>query len=141
LRGFRVCDLNITGTKCLILYFMSTDTRVLDISQQGLISLRAPIPEQEESVEVQQEEESSLESEEDEALPVTGITAATTSVTASIQFIQVSEIEPAPFEEGAEWVERPDTTGHTEPRDLHEEAAPVAEEVIFIYITFHLISV
>ena len=119
---------------------MHADTRLLDISQQALISPRAPTPEPEESVEVQQEEESSLESGAEEVPPVTGIPTATSSITASIQFIQVSEIEPAPFEEGAEWVERPDTTGHTEPRDLHEEAAPVAKGV-YLYTYFSLISV
>lgn len=122
------------------LFILPLDSRLLNITQQALNPPHAPTPEPEESVEVQQEEESSVEnSVVEEVPPVTGIPASTSSVTASIQFIQASELEPAPFEEGAEWVEKPDID-HVVSRDGHGEAAPVSEEVLmylyFIFIDF-----
>lgn len=52
------------------------------------------------------------EEEEREGEPaVTGVPNPSASMTGSLLFIQKSEIE-ASFEEGAEWVEKSDATGH-----------------------------
>jgi len=112
------------------------DARLLAMAHQPLSVPRVISPPPEEFMEDQPpvpsvngtEEE---EEEEEEGPPVTGVPNPSASMTGSLLFIQKSEIE-ASFEEGAEWVEKSDATGHEgEARNTNEEPEIAVAEVCF----------
>lgn len=91
------------------------------MTQDRLSPPRAPTP-VEESVEEEEEAEEAADPPASEPdVSVAGLPAVPT--TGSFHFMQASELEAAPFEDGAEWVERSDATEHVaEPQPLEQEA-------------------
>lgn len=93
------------------------DTRLLSIAQSFLNPPREPTPL---PVEPEPVEAEAAPVEE----PVAGIPGSL-NVSSSFHFMQASELEAPTFEDGAEWVEKPDE----EPNGVSEEQPQVAENV------------
>ncbi|KAF9526524.1 hypothetical protein CPB83DRAFT_857672 [Crepidotus variabilis] len=96
--------------------------RLLIITQQALSAPRAPTPLQDEPQETEVEP---IASSTLEAEPVISGVPATSS--GGLKFMQDSEIDSTPFEEGAEWIEKADAIENEEEPDnghVPEPAAP-----------------
>lgn len=91
-------------------FFFFSDSHLLEATQLQLNPPRPATPIKEETVEEQQEEEATPPFAEPDVAVVTGIPVIPTS--GSFHFMQASELEATPFEEGAEWVKHSDAAGH-----------------------------
>jgi hypothetical protein len=97
-----------------LLILNSSDSRLLEISQEPITAPVTATP-------VAVEEDEASDPQEEEAPPTPAAVESTVGIggvpmqssSSSFHFMQESELEAqTPFEDGAEWVERPDAVGH-----------------------------
>lgn len=133
--GFLTQNGNFEGVSCTCNFFMflepvdgmktsslSLDTRLAELTEQGLNPPRAPTPVQEEVSEESQESEDPVDVvasiDIHAEISVSGVPAPLTNSN-SFHFMQASELETPSFEENVEWVEAADA-----------QDAPLAAQII-----------